>query len=264
MTIRILLNGAAGKMGRAMAAGILAEQDMQLVAAVDKLHNGTDIGEITGYGKLGVCIEEDLAAALQKSRPDVMLDFTSPLAVKANLICALSLSIPCVVGTTGLNEEDLRELEKLSIDNKAPLFVAPNFALSAILMMRFAAEAAKYFPQYEIIEMHSEGKQDAPSGTALHTARMLKEQRQQGKQQKTENTELVSGCRGGEYAETHIHSIRLPGVVAKQEVIFGGLGQRLCISQENIGREGFFPGVALALRSIANLRGLTVGLEKLL
>ena len=264
--IRVLLNGAAGKMGRAMGAGILGEEDMQLVAVVDKMCVGHTFADLSGCccAANELVIEEDLATALKRTQPDVMLDFTSPQAVKGNLITALSLSVPCVVGTTGLSDADLAELEQLALQHDVPLFVAPNFTLSAILMMRFAAEAAKYFPHYEIFEMHSEGKLDAPSGTALHSARLMEEQRGAAQIELPDVRETIPGSRGGNYAETHIHSVRLPGFVAKQDIIFGGLGQRLTIGQENISREGFFPGVALALRSIGQLKGLTVGLEHLL
>lgn len=264
MTINILLSGAAGKMGRSMAAGILGEEDMALVAAVDRACVGTDVGELAGLAKSGVAVEDDLAAALQRCRPDVMLDFTSPQSIRKNLNIALGLGIACVVGTTGLSSEDLEELEKLSQENKAALFVAPNFALSAVLMMQFATEAVKYFPNYEIIEAHNDRKIDAPSGTALHTARAMSENRPVMAQGALNSFETLNGCRGGDFQGARIHSVRLPGVVAMQEVLFGGAGQLLSIKQESISRDGFFPGVALALRNIGRLEGLTIGLEKLL
>ena len=262
--IKILLNGAAGKMGRAMAAGILGEADMQLVGAVDRSCIGCDIGELSGGVAIGVKVSDDLAASVKRCGADVMLDFTTPEAVMRNIRTALSAGLPCVVGTTGLTAADLEEAEALALANDAPLFVAPNFALTAVLMMRFAAEAAKYFPHYEIIEIHNDRKMDAPSGTALYTAQMIGREREPFAQGALNSFETLPGCRGGDYQGARIHSVRLPGVVAIQEVLFGGPGQMLSIRQASTTRECFFPGVALALRRIRSLHGLVQGLEKLL
>lgn len=181
-----------------------------------------------------------------------------------NIRTALSAGLPCVVGTTGLTAADLEEAEALALANDAPLFVAPNFALTAVLMMRFAAEAAKYFPHYEIIEIHNDRKMDAPSGTALYTAQMIGREREPFAQGALNSFETLPGCRGGDYQGARIHSVRLPGVVAIQEVLFGGPGQMLSIRQDSTNRDCFFPGVALALRRIRSLHGLVQGLEKLL
>ena len=171
---------------------------------------------------------------------DVAIDFTRPDTVRANVEGCLDAGLPCVVGTTGLAEDDLASLDKLAKDRGVACFIAPNFALGAVLMMRFAAEAARHFPKAEIIELHHEAKLDAPSGTAKATA------------------ELLPG-------DIAIHSVRLPGLVAHQEIIFGGLGQTLTIRHDTLAREAFVPGVLLALERLPTLPpGITVGLDNLL
>lgn len=264
MTIKILLNGAAGKMGRAMAAGILGESDFRLVAAVDRQNIGADLGQLATGQPCGVIVGDDLAAAILAARPDVMLDFTTPEVLMGNLRVALSAGVATVVGTSGILERELAEAEALSLAHNAPLFIAANFAISAVLMIRFAAEAARYLPNYEIVELHNDRKLDSPSGTALFTARKISENREPLAQGALNAFETLPGCRGGDYQGARIHSLRLPGVVAMQEVIFGGQGQTLTIRQDSSTRDCFFPGVALALRRVQSLHGLVYGLDQLL
>lgn len=262
--IRILVNGAAGKMGRAMSAGILKEKDMQIVGAVDQTCIGMDVGDLCGSGTIGVKVEADLAAALEHCTPQVMLDFTIPAAVMGNLRTAQAHRVAAVVGTTGLTKADLAELEESCACTGAPVFVASNFALGAVLMMRFAAEAARYLPEYEVLEIHNEHKADAPSGTALTTLDKMAAERVAPSVGAANSTESVPGCRGGAYGGSRVHSLRLPGSVAIQEVLFGGPGQLLSIRHDATSRECFYPGVALALRKIGQLNGLVLGLEYLL
>lgn len=262
--IRILLNGAAGKMGRSMAAAIVKENDMRIAAAVDVQCVGMDAGDLAGIGPLGVKVEEDLAAAIGRREADVMLDFTNPQVIMKNLRIALSLGLPCVVGTTGLTPADREEVQALSLAHQAPVFVTANFALTAVLMMKYAADAVKYFPSYEVVEMHNDKKMDAPSGTALTTVAMMNQNREAQSQGGLDQYEILPGCRGGDAQGARVHSVRLPGIVAIQEVIFGGPGQMLTIRHDAISRECFFPGVALALRKIDQLHGLVEGLEQLL
>ena len=264
MTIKVLVTGAAGKMGRAMSSGIITADDMSVVGAVDMQCIGYDLGDLCAVGPIGVPVVDDLSAAIKSCGADVMLDFSGPTAVMKNVRTALSAGLPCVVGSTGLTDNDLEELAGLAAANHAAVFVAPNFALSAVLMMRFAAEAVKYFPSYEIIELHHEHKLDAPSGTALATARMMSEHREVMTQGELDSFEVLPGARGGDYQGARIHSVRLPGFVASQEVIFGGVGQTLTIRQDSPGRDCFWPGVELALRKISSLHGLVVGLDKLM
>jgi 4-hydroxy-tetrahydrodipicolinate reductase len=171
---------------------------------------------------------------------DVAIDFTRPDAVKANVEGALRAAVPSLVGTTGLSDEDLAALDALAREHGVACFFAPNFAVGAVLMMRFAAEAARHLPRAEIVELHDEAKVDAPSGTAKATARAMGD-------------------------EVPIHSVRLPGLVAHQEVLLGGLGQLLTIRHDTTSREAFVPGVLLALEKLESLEpGLTIGLENFL
>jgi 4-hydroxy-tetrahydrodipicolinate reductase len=262
--IRVLMNGACGKMGRAMSAGIMAEADMEIVAAVDITGLGRDLGLLAGGEPSGLLIGGDLPSAIRAHKPDVLVDFTGPQAVLENVRAALPFSLPCVVGTTGLKEPELAELDALARRHGAAVFFAPNFAVGAVLMMRFAKEAARYFPQVEVIERHHEQKLDAPSGTALATLELIAEERAEQAQGAAQEIERLAGARGGAFQGARVHSVRLPGYVAAQEVVFGAVGQLLTIRHDAMSRECFLPGVLLAIRKIGGLSGLVNGLEKLM
>lgn len=262
--IRVLINGAAGKMGRAMSAGIAKESDMKIVAAVDFKFAGHDLGTACGMEPLNVMIEEDLEKAISRTKPDVMVDFTNPQAVMKNIRIAVPQKVACVIGTTGLSQNDLQEVAKLTDEYATPVFCAANFALGAVLMMRFAKEAALYFPNVEVIERHHDQKLDAPSGTAISTLEMINDVREVFSQGAANEFEKIPASRGGDYAGMRVHSVRLPGYVATQEVIFGSLGQILTIRHDAMSRECFLPGVLIAIRKIGGLSGLVCGLEKLL
>jgi 4-hydroxy-tetrahydrodipicolinate reductase len=261
--IKVLINGACGKMGRSMSAGIMAVDDIELVAAVD-IKGGDDLGILAGCESNNIPVETDLAASIRIHQPDVLVDFTSPQAVLNNLRLALPFSLPCVVGTTGLNEQELAEVDALACRHHTAVFFAPNFALGAVLMMRFAKEAARYFPHVEIIERHHDQKLDAPSGTAVTTLKLIAEERQVFIQGAPNEFESISGARGGDFQGARVHSVRLPGYVATQEVVFGSQGQLLTIRHDTISRDCFLPGLLLAIRKIRSLSGLVVGLEKLM
>lgn len=169
-----------------------------------------------------------------------------------------------IVGTTGITEVDLENIEKMARDNKANILIAPNFALGAVLMMQFAAEAAKYFSNVEIIELHHDQKVDSPSGTAIKTAELLNQKRDTMRDSELDEIEKISGARGADAEGVKIHSVRLPGLVAHQEVIFGGEGQTLLIRHDSYNRKSFMPGVKLALDKIDQISGLVYGLEHLL
>jgi 4-hydroxy-tetrahydrodipicolinate reductase len=251
-------------MGRAAVKAVWEDAGLELVAAVDVAHTGEDIGEVAGLGALGVRVMDNLADALEQRRPDVMVDFTNPSAVLGSLRTALSRGVRCVVGTTGLSEADLTEVAQLCADHDTAAVICPNFSLGANLMMRFAAEAATRYETAEIIELHHEQKKDAPSGTALSTAARMAEAR--GGDLHAARTEVVKldGARGGLAHGIPIHSVRLPGFVAHQEVIFGGPGETLTIRHDSTGRESFMPGMILAIREVMRRPGLTYGLEQLL
>lgn len=261
--VTVLVNGACGRMGQAVLKAVQEAEELQLVGAVD-IHGGADCGELVGLGKSGVLVETDLQDALTRLKPEVMIDFTRPDVVFDNVMTALKAKVSPVVGTTGLSEEQKAEIKKLAEANATPAFIAPNFAIGAVLMMVMAKQAAKYMPEVEIIELHHDNKLDAPSGTAVQTAAMIAEVRAAHKQGHPEEQEKIVGARGADYEGMHIHSVRLPGYVAHQEVIFGGLGQTLTIRHDSLNRESFMPGVVLAAQKVRGLKGLVVGLDKLL
>jgi 4-hydroxy-tetrahydrodipicolinate reductase len=262
-TLKILVTGAAGRMGREVVKAVHAADGMTIVGAVDPSHAAADAGEIAGVGTLGVPVDADLAATLRRTNPDVVVDFTRPAEVMANLREVLGAGAAAVVGTTGFTDADLEEVRALCRTHATACLVAPNFAIGAVLMMQFAQEAARFLPDCEIIEMHHNQKLDAPSGTAMKTAQMVAEARGQGSGDKTEKVALP-GARGGEYEGVRVHSVRLPGFVASQAVIFGGQGQTLTIRHDTLDRTSFMPGVLLAIRAIADRTGLIYGLENIL
>ena len=260
---KVLVNGACGRMGQAVVKAVLQDADLKLVAAVD-LTGGADAGTLVGLPACGVTVTTDLAAAIDATKPEVMVDFTRPDVVYRSAVTALSQGVSPVIGTTGLSDEAKKELAALAEKQGTPAFIAPNFAIGAVLMMLMAKQAAQYLPEVEIIELHHDKKLDAPSGTAIQTAEMIREVRADHKQGHPEEKEKLAGARGADIGGIHIHSVRLPGYIAHQEVIFGGLGQTLTIRHDSLDRESFMPGVVLACKKVRGLKGLTVGLEKLL
>jgi len=252
--IKVLVSGALGRMGRTVVAAVNADADLELVGAVDII-----AGEIDGMK-----VETNLDVALKKFAPDVMVDFTRPNVVFQNVMTALANKVSPVVGTTGLSNEAKEKIREAAEKFQTPAFIAPNFALGAVLMMLTAQKIAKYMPDVEIIELHHDKKLDAPSGTAELTAKMISEVRPPHKQGHPEEVERLEHVRGAEIDGIRIHSVRLPGYVAHQEVIFGGLGQTLTIRHDSTGRDSFMPGVVLACKKVRNLRGLTIGLDKIL
>ena len=261
--IRVLVAGAAGRMGREVVGAVSAADGMEVVAIVDPGAVGVTVDSGTEGAAL-VC-RAGLAEAIDECHPDVMVDFTHPTVVEANLRIALAGGVDCVVGTTGLSEEKLLELSHLASGDTA-LFFAPNFAIGAVLMMDFAVRAARFMPHVEIIELHHDQKADAPSGTALRTAQLVAAARSSAPQTPGRDTELpgLDGARGAVVDGVHVHSIRLPGLVAHQEVLFGGQGQTLSIRHDTIDRTSFMPGVVLAVREIKARRGLVIGLDQLM
>ncbi len=252
--IKILVSGALGRMGRTVIDAVKNDSELELVGAVDIFE-----GEVAGFK-----VETDLATALEKFKPDVMVDFTRPDSVFKNVMTALDKKVSPVVGTTGLSDEQKNQISESAEKNQTPAFIAPNFAIGAVLMMLLSQKVAKYMPDVEIIELHHDNKLDAPSGTAELTAKMIAEVRQKHKQGHPDEVEKIEHSRGADYEGMRIHSVRLPGYVAHQEVIFGGLGQTLTIRHDSTGRDSFMPGVLLACKKVRGLKGLTVGLDKIL
>ncbi len=250
-------------MGQAVLKAVQEADGLELVGAVD-IKGGADTGALVGLPANGILVETDLEALLERKNPEVMVDFTRPDVVFGNVMTALKHGTSPVVGTTGLSDEQKAEIAKAAEENNTPAFIAPNFAIGAVLLMLMSRQAAKYMPDVEIIELHHDKKLDAPSGTAIQTAAMIAEVRKEHKQGNPDEFEKLKGARGADYEGMHIHSVRLPGYVAHQEVIFGGLGQTLTIRHDSLNRESFMPGVVLAAKRVRSLKGLTVGLDKLL
>ena len=249
-------------MGREVVRAVVEADDMVLVGAVDRSRVGEDAGRLAGLDAASIIITDSLSDAISSSSPEVAVDFTLPNAVMGNVRTAVRAGVACVVGTTGLTEKDCAELARLCQERKRPVFAAPNFAIGAVLMMQFAAQAARHMEAAEIIELHHAGKADAPSGTALRTARLMSSAA--GSKFAGQQSSDGRPSRGQGEGAIHIHSVRLPGLVAHQEVIFGGTGETLTIRHDSTSRESFMPGVLMAIRKVRGLRGLVVGLEKIL
>jgi 4-hydroxy-tetrahydrodipicolinate reductase len=260
--IRVAVAGAAGRMGRASIRTVAAQPDMVLVAAVGRTALvGTDAGTAAGMRPLGVAITSDLEAALTA---DVLVDFSPGPAAARHAAAAVPAGISPVIGGTGLSASELTDLAGLCEARGVGAVVAPNFAVGAVLMMEFARQAAPHFPRVEIIELHHDRKRDAPSGTAMKTAAVIAAARGEPPAASVKEEEIVAGARGGRTEGIPVHSVRLPGLVAHQEVIFGGTGQTLTIRHDSISEESFMPGLLLAIRRVRSLPGLVYGLEKLL
>jgi 4-hydroxy-tetrahydrodipicolinate reductase len=248
-------------MGRQVCQAVAEDPDVALVAAISPHRTGESIGTIIGHPEVGVRVSDLLDTVLQ-AETDVLVDFTTPDAVMDNVRWAMEHAVHLVVGTSGIGPEQLDEIRELIEEDGAHVVVAPNFAIGAVLSQRFAEQAARYFPAVEIIELHHEGKVDAPSGTALATARRVAAAR--STEWTAPTNESLPGVRGGEVDGVRVHSVRLPGLVAHQEILFGGMGETLTIRHDSMDRASFMPGVLLAVKAVIARPGLTVGLEPLL
>ncbi|NLJ87103.1 MAG: 4-hydroxy-tetrahydrodipicolinate reductase [Firmicutes bacterium] len=268
MTIKVVVNGAAGRMGREVVKAVSQTDDLMLVGACDQVNVGEDAGSLAGIGHLGLNIRDCLKDVLAESEATVMVDFTEPASVSHNIHTAIRAGVRAVVGTTGLTQMDLEDIDNAAREAHLGILVAPNFAIGAVLMMHFAQQAAQWFPHVEIIELHHERKKDAPSGTALKTAEMIgkswENQKADPKSPLIDEWESLPGARGGKLEGIHIHSVRLPGFVAHQEVIFGLPGQTLTLRHDSTSRESFMPGVLMGIREIDKINGLVYGLDRLL
>jgi len=242
--IRVGVLGARGRMGAEVVKAVTNSSDLELVSQLD----------------LGDSLEE-----LISNKAEVVVDFTTPDSVMKNLDFLISNDIHAVVGTTGFDQARIDSLTKeLAKHPKVGLLIAPNFAIGAVLMMEFAAKAARYFESAEIVEMHHPAKVDAPSGTAARTAELMTDARKESsmKPMPDATKQSLDGARGSKVGDIPIHSIRAQGLVAHQEVLFGGVGETLTIRHDSLDREGFMPGVLLGIRSVVKNPGLTHGLDK--
>ncbi len=253
MPIRVGVIGAAGRMGATVCAAIAADKSLELVAAVDTASAGSVVN--------GIVVSSELRA-LAEAKVEVAVDFTVAAASRVSLPWLAMHNIHAVVGTTGFSEIDIDEFKKMFSSSNC--IVAPNFAIGAVLMMRFAEIAAPFFDSAEIIEIHHDGKADSPSGTAIATARRMAEASNTWAKDPTSH-EAISGARGAKGAgDIPIHAVRMRGVVANQEVVLGTQGQTLTIRHDTIDRASFMPGVVLACKKISEHKGFTLGLDKFL
>jgi 4-hydroxy-tetrahydrodipicolinate reductase len=253
--IRVGVIGATGRVGTEVCRAVHADAEMELVAGISRSKAGEKVSEALGMQGSDVVLAENLDSFLE-ARVEVAVDFTSAEFAPEHIGWAIEHGMHIVVGTTGFEVNDAWR------DATVGVFVAPNFAIGAALMQRFAAEAARHLPAAEIVELHHDGKADAPSGTAAATADAVAAARPDAWTGPA--SESVAGVRGGERGGIRIHSIRLPGLVAHQEVIFGGQGQTLTIRHDSTDRTSFVPGVLMAIRWVPSHPGMTVGLDAIL
>ncbi|MEZ5135411.1 MAG: 4-hydroxy-tetrahydrodipicolinate reductase [Acidimicrobiales bacterium] len=260
MKTKVAVFGAGGRMGAEVCRAVAADPELELVAAVDPHHAGLDLRQVTGVDlpiQLGASAEQ-----LAHADPDVAVDFTQLEASRQNLAWLAEHGVHAVVGTTGFTDADYARFE--ATFTRSNCVIAPNFAIGAVLMMRFAELAAPYFESAEIIELHHENKIDAPSGTAMHTAERMAAASDAWAPDPTTNT-VLDGARGGrDVGGIPIHSVRVRGLVAHQEVILGTTGQTLTIRHDTTDRTSFMPGVVLGVKAVGDRPGVTIGLEDLL
>lgn len=244
MSIRILVNGANGKMGQLATIIINEHPDFTLVGTTQR--------------------NNDLGTEIKKSNAQVVIDFTHAEAVLKNAKIIIDAGAHPIIGTSGLLQDQVKLLQAHCAKLKLGGIIAPNFSLGAVLMMKYAQEIAKYFPQVEIIEMHHAGKLDSPSGTAIRTAEMIAEKRLNITSLAEKGHETIPNARGATYQQIPIHSVRLPGIVAQQQVIFGGNGETLTIRYDTVDRHCYMPGIILACQKVLQLDRLVYGLEHII
>lgn len=243
MKTSVIVNGARGKMGMQACETLRQHPAFELVA---------ELGH-----------EDDLASVIQQTKAAIVVDLTRADCVFKNASIIIEAGAHPVIGTSGLKDEEISALQRVSSSKELGGIIVPNFSIGAVLMMRFAAQAARYFPEVEIIEAHHQQKLDAPSGTAMKTAELIAKSRIQPKAE-LKLKELVPGARGAEYQSINIHSIRLPGVLARQQVLFGGHGETLSLTHDSVDRACFMPGLILACQKVQELNTLCYGLDQVL
>ncbi|HWD09722.1 MAG TPA: 4-hydroxy-tetrahydrodipicolinate reductase [Actinomycetota bacterium] len=267
--IRVGVFGAGGRMGAEVCRAVAAAGDMALAAAVDPGAVGRPVAEVAGVPGAGLIVSGD-PAAMAAAGVEVAVDFTIAPSAVPNIHWCIDHGVHAVVGTSGIPPAEVEALPQRlkEAGARTGVFIAPNFAIGAVMMMRFARLAARWMPDAEIIEAHHASKRDSPSGTAMATVHEIAagrtEARMPSADRPAETVEVLASARGGDRDGVHVHSVRLPGVVANQEVVFGAPGQTLTISHVTTDRVAFMPGVLIAIRQIGSHPGLTVGLEHFL
>jgi 4-hydroxy-tetrahydrodipicolinate reductase len=260
--ITVAVHGSLGKVGKEIMAGVSKDTALSLIGGVD-IQASSNFFELPDLDKK-LPLVQSLEALLKICHPQVIVDFTIAEAAAAAARVAIKQGINLVIGTTGISDTELKEIDQLAKNEKVGVVVAPNFALGAVVLMHLAKIAAKYFDHAEIIELHHNQKADAPSGTAMATAKAMLNSKGKPFIYASTKKENISGTRGGQVEGIAIHSVRLPGFVASEEVVFGGQGQILRLRHDTMNRECFVPGVILAIKEVVNIKGLVYGLEKLL
>lgn len=264
MSVKIIVAGPRGKMGTSAVNMVLNNNNFELVACLDHKNEGKTLNEILPQFKEEIPIYSNLNKLFKDIAADVFIDLTIPEVGYKHTLEALENGLRPVVGTSGFSDEQIRNLKEIAKEKELGGIIAPNFAIGAVLMMEFSKQAAKYFPDVEIIEKHHDNKVDAPSGTAVKTLELINSVREKKSQGHPEEFEIIAGARGAESNGIHLHSVRLPGLVAHQEVIFGGKSQLLTIKHDSFDRESFMDGIELSINAVLDLKELVYGLEHIL
>jgi 4-hydroxy-tetrahydrodipicolinate reductase len=262
--VRIVIAGPRGRMGKEAVLLVNRTETFELVAVVDHRNDGRNLCEVAGFTGIEAPIYKNIEQCFQEQAPDVLIDLTTPEFGMYHTRTALQYGVRPVVGTTGFTKDDLNELTTMCQDKELGCIIAPNFAVGAVLMMKFSQLAAKYFEDIEIIELHHDQKLDAPSGTAVKTAEMISEVRKSKQQGHPNEKETIPGARGANFDGMHIHSVRLPGLIAHQQVLFGSEGQTLTIRHDSYNRASFMSGVKLAVDTVLKIDTLVYGLENII
>jgi 4-hydroxy-tetrahydrodipicolinate reductase len=260
--LKLIVCGALGRTGRAVVDGLAKERDLDLAGGVAP-HAAEEYLALPEGGGL-IPLARDTETLLRRVRPRVLVDFTRPDAAMANARLGFQYGASPVIGTSGLSAGDAEELDRLARQTGLGAVLAPNFAIGAALAVHFARVAARFFGAGEIVEMHHDGKLDAPSGSALAAAQAMRQARGEDFKDTPTHKFTLEGVRGGETGGVRIHSIRLPGLVAHQEIIFGGPGQVLTVRHDSLSRDSFVAGVVLACQAVVGCQGLVYGLDRLM
>jgi 4-hydroxy-tetrahydrodipicolinate reductase len=260
--ITVAVNGALGRMGSTVLSAVAAEGGVTPVGGAD-IAATADTVTISGTS-VSVPLAPGLSALFETVTPDVVVDFTNGEAATEAIITGIEAGVRVVSGSTGLSPDDLTDIEKLAADRGVGVISASNFALGAVVLMHLAGIASKYFDYADLLESHHEAKVDAPSGTALSIAKAMIEGHGSGFEQNTADLQTLAGTRGGDFQGINVHSARMPGRVARHEVVFGALGQTLTLTHDSINRDSFMPGVILAVKHVIDKNELIVGLDNVL
>jgi 4-hydroxy-tetrahydrodipicolinate reductase len=266
--IKVVIAGINGRFGRASARLFIDDPAFELVGAFGRSgasYVGEDIGKLTNSASTGILVSNSISQLPAEVRPDVLLDFTVADPAVEHAKYALEHGIRPVIGTSGVGEEQIKSLQSIADSKKMGALVVPNFSVGAVLMMEFSRQAARYFDHVEVVEMHHTRKLDSPSGTAMHTVRKMEELGKNYNRKEVDEHELLPHARGGcSEAGVRVHSLRLPGLISHQEVIFGAPGELLTVRHDGLSTDSYLRGVKMAVEAVVNMTKLEVGLDKVL